>query len=137
MKFDLVARRKVRNIILADNIKSLQTVQAAFDDLQVWDRALSSSEVKDLVRIDCEWSGWSEWSDCTSVSKPGNTYNFAVRVRTRKITLQPKHGGLECPSSLKRGKGVPSYDRSVIIHTLCILVTMPYHHHIYGTYNTK
>ena len=70
----------------------------------MWDRALSSSEVKDLVRIDCEWSGWSEWSECTSVSKPGTSYNSAIRVRTRKITLQPKPGGLECPADLREEK---------------------------------
>ncbi len=105
IKFDLVARRKVRNIILGRQYQKLaDPVHAAFDDLQMWDRALSSSEIKDLVRIDCEWSGWSEWSECTSVSKPGTSYNSAIRVRTRKITLQPKHGGLECPADLREEK---------------------------------
>ena len=64
-----------------------------------------TEEINDIVdpTINCEFTDWSEWSSCENAAKKGNNIDdnvFAIRRRTRKITLTPKNGGIKCPTKL-------------------------------------
>ena len=103
-RYEPIARRKVKNIILGRQYQNLANpMNAAYDDLQLWDYALSKLEIEDLAKIDCEFSEWTKWSNCVTTASKGDNLNdnkYAKRTRTRKITLQPKNGGKQCPTKL-------------------------------------
>ena len=104
VRYEAIARRQVKNIILGRQYQDLANpINAAYDDLQLWDKALSKTEIENLAKINCEFTDWSEWSSCENAAKKGNNIDdnvFAIRRRTRKITLTPKNGGIKCPTKL-------------------------------------
>uniref|UniRef100_A0A8D8QUS7 Thrombospondin type-1 domain-containing protein 7B n=1 Tax=Cacopsylla melanoneura TaxID=428564 RepID=A0A8D8QUS7_9HEMI len=45
--------------------------------------------------VDCAYSEWTPWSECTALCGPG------VQNRTRKIIRQPQNGGQECDQTIQ------------------------------------
>ncbi len=56
---------------------------------------VAASEVKVLLKVDCQWSEWGSWSSCSKSCIPESTGQLGVATRTRTST-PPKNGGLEC-----------------------------------------
>ncbi|CAE7291733.1 HMCN1, partial [Symbiodinium pilosum] len=48
--------------------------------------------------IPCAWGGWTGWSNCNKACGTGET------SRTRKISVQPQHGGKACSGADRETK---------------------------------
>ena len=52
VRYEAIARRQVKNIILGRQYQDLANpINAAYDDLQLWDKALSKTEIENLAKI--------------------------------------------------------------------------------------
>jgi hypothetical protein len=58
-------------------------------------RVECAGEANGLPAVDCLWSGFSDWSECSSSCGEG------LQERKRKVLQTPQDGGLECVGPVK------------------------------------
>ena len=105
VRYDTLAGRKVGNMVLGRQFfKGRGAMPAAYDDLQVWDHAISEEKIRSISQVDCVFTTWSAWGACTANPSPGGSVQIATRKRTRKISLHPLNGGKAFPAVLEESQ---------------------------------
>jgi len=79
--------------------KILQEPQEGGEGCGLELRQLEACESKPCEFVDCLWSEWEEWGDCSCLCNGGQ------RVRTRSVAREPKAGGKPCEPLSKEEVG--------------------------------